>query len=298
MGKRVARGYSSEDFEVLFSRPTDVNIEARAGIIAYRTIKIAHGPMMDVIVCPIWSKRSTKETAERIKRESTKAQRLLNHRNSQERVVRIANCNFGEGDALLTCTYGAGQGEDSDARALKTVQSFIKKLSRAWKKKGKELKYIYTIEKTESHANGRRYHLHILLNAAGLDRDWIESLWKHGACNTRRYQYQEEHFGGLAGYMKIYKDNQTKATKRAWVASRNLKKPMKTTSDHKFSVARMEKMARAMEMDARYIVEKAYPGMRCVKDVICRRSEFVPGVYMYARMRRQDAEDLVRRVRD
>lgn len=297
MGKRVARGYSAEDFEVLFNRPTDVNIEARAGIIAYRTIKIVHGPMVDVIVCPIWSHRSTRTTAERIKRESTKAQRLLNHRKSQERVVRLANCNFGEGDALLTCTYSAGQGEESDARALKTVQSFVKKLGRAWKKLGRELKYIYTIERTESAANGRRYHLHILLNAAGLDRDWIESLWTHGACNTRRYQYQEEHFGGLAGYMKIYKENQSKATRRAWVASRNLKRPVQTTSDHKFSVARMDRIARALESDARRIIEKAYPGMRCVKDVICRRSDFVPGVYAYARMRRRD-DDHMRRVRD
>lgn len=273
----------------LMTIPTDARTDVRTGVIGYRTLRIEHGPMLDVIVMPIFTRDAAARAhdAIRLHKPTRAAQARLNQRRARERIVRLANCNFGDGDVLFTATFAAG-GPDTDAAAQRIVSNWMDKLRRQWAKRGRALKYIYTVEWTESQANGRRYHLHALLNAHGFDRDWIEGLWTRGACNTKRHQYQEAGMGGFAAYMKIYKEDQRKAGRKAYVCSRGLKQPRETRADHKFTIARMERIARTMEMDGRWLVERAYPRYRCIEDVRCTRSEFLPGCYMRARLRRRD----------
>jgi len=275
-----------DDALELMTIPTDASTDVRTGVVGYRTLRIEHGPMLDVIVMPIYSRAAAAQVREAVRahRPTRAAQVRLNQRRAQEHIVRLANCNFGDGDCLLTCTFRA-DGPDTDAAAQKIVSSFVDKLRRQWRKKGRPLKYIYTVEWTESPANGKRYHLHILLNAHGFDRDWLESLWTRGACNTRRHQYQEAGMGGFAAYLKIYKEDQRKCGRKAYVCSRGLKQPRETRADHKFTAARMERIARRLESDGRYLVERAYPRYRCIEDVRCTRSEFLPGCYLRARLR-------------
>lgn len=295
MGRK--RSWSGEAMELIADKTTDINVDARKGVLAYRVETIKHGPMVDVKCYPIWSHMTNWQTAKRIRKESTKAQRMLNLRRSMDTVTYLANENFSEDDVMLTLTSFRVDGDDQDAAAKRTITSFVKKLRREWAKRDRELKYIYTLERTDSPIYGRRYHLHILLNAHAYDRDWLESLWTKSACNTRRYQDQAEHMGGFAGYLKKPKEGQEKAGFRAWACSRNLKRPQPTVSTHKISIRKMERIAHAMEQEAREIVETVYPGYKCTRDVVTRRSDFVPGVYMYARLRRQNAESKMRSMR-
>lgn len=288
------RGHSAEPFEAIFTEPGDVNIHLRPGVIAYRTGTVWHGPMATVKAYPIWDVSSGERGRARAAMQSkgtSKAQQRINHRNAQDKIVQLANTNFGPGDIMVTNTYLPGCGPADDAEARRDFRNYRDRLKRIWKKLGKgELKYIATIEKSESprDKNETRYHIHVLLNAAGVDRDLIEAAWGLGTSNTERYQHQENYFSGFAGYMAVWKPNQKKATKRQWLASKNLNRPRKTVSDKKLTMRRMERLAAAMQMDGRAILEKAYPGYRVVGDIIVRRSAFVGGAYIYANLRRID----------
>lgn len=293
MGKAM-RGISGELVEQIFTQPSDERTEFRRGVIGTMTVRVQHGPMLDVVTFPVYARnKENTEKIREIKRESTKAQKLLNRKKSFLRLQYLANCNFEEGDIALAPSAFSVEpkdGEDPDTAARKIAQNFVRKLGRYWKKHGRELKYLYTIERTESAKNGRRYHLHLLLNAHGFDRDEIEALWTRSSCNTKRYQETDEFFSGLAGYLNPTKDKPTqeKAGKRYWAGSRNLKEPTITRAYHKFTVAKIERIARSLEIEAREILESAYPDYRCTRDVVCSRSDFLPGVHMFARMRRKD----------
>lgn len=296
MSKRGARWISGEMVEEIFTKPSDERTEYRKGVIGVCTVRVQHGPMLDVVNFPVYARtQENMQKIREIKKESTKAQKELNRRKSFLRLQYLANCNFEEGDIALAPSafyVDPKENEEADRAARRIASNFVRKLARYWKKHGRELKYLYTIERTEGALLGRRYHLHFLLNAHGFDRDEIEALWTRSTCNTQRYQHTEEFFSGLAGYLNPTKkkEGQEKAGKRYWASSRNLKQPTITRAYHKFTIAKIERIARSLEMDARAILESAYPEYRCTRDVVCNRSDFMPGVHMYARMRRKESE--------
>lgn len=300
MAKRAGGWTAEEAMEVIANVKTDMDTDARRGVIGYCVSRIKHGPMMDLKVYPIWNTRGAKVEAERVRRQSTAAQKNVNLRRSMDEVVYLANENFEEGDVLLTLTAFKVDGDDEMSMqkdAKRVLRNYIDKLRREWAKRERELKYIYSMEYTDTVAFGRRYHVHILLNAHGFERDWLEGLWTKSACNTERYQHQDEYMSGFAGYLKKpkpedgAKGEQKKACKRAWAASKNLKRPQPVKSRTKISIRKMERISRALEAEARQIIEQVYPEYRCTRDVVTKRSEFVPGVYMYARMRvREESE--------
>lgn len=271
----------------MMTEPSDTATDTRRGIIGYRTRRIWHGPMMDVLVYPIYSREFMPEVREILaaRKPTREIQARLNHRRSQDRLIRLANCNFQDGDMLLTMTFAEPEGEE---RVKKHLRNWEARLRRYWRKRGRELKFLCTMEKTESEKNGIRYHLHAIVNSHDFDRDEVENLWKLGICNSRVHRYQEAGMGGFAAYLIVYKSTQTKAGRKAWWGSRNLTQPKESYADHKFSPAKMERIARGLEMDGRWWVERAYPEFRCIEDVSCRRSDFLPGVYLFARMRRRD----------
>lgn len=285
----MRRGMSGTERAIIdmMTQPADELTNVRRGIIGYRTRRIWHGPMMDVLIYPIYSREFMPQVREALRehRPTSEIQRRLNHRRSQEKLIRLANHNFGDGDLLLTMTYAEPEGEE---RAKKTIKGWLKRMRRYFRAHGRELKYLCTLETTESEANGKRYHLHAIVNGAGLDRDEIEKIWAHGICNARRHVYQDAHMGGFAAYLSVYKNGQEKAGRKAWWGSRNLVRPPESVADHTFTRARMEKIAASLETDGKWWIEKAFPEFRCIEDVRCSRSDFLPGVYVAARMRRRD----------
>lgn len=271
----------------LMTQPSDERTDARRGIIGYRTRRIIHGPMMDVLVYPIYSRAFRPEVRAAIAehKPTREAQRLINHRRSQDRLIRLANHNFEDGDQLLTITFREPEGDEA---AKREIRKWERRMRRYWRKRGRELKYLCTLEVTESEMHGRNYHLHAIVNGHGFDRNEIEHIWGNGFCNTRSHQANDKQFGGFAAYLTVYKPKQEKAGRKAWWGSRNLIQPPETYSDHRMSTHKMERIARGMEKDGQFWVEKAFPKYRCIDEVICRRSDFVPGAYMFARMRLRD----------
>ena len=290
--KTKAGGWSAEDCEILFDESQEIEINRR-DVRAMRTKTTRHGPLIDVEIFPVWNNRGTREKAIRQRDSMKEAQLRCSLRKSKARLVQLANCNFGPGDCMVSPTPFRAA-DEADAR--RKIRNYLRRLKRLWGEK--DFKYIYTLEWTESAANGIRWHAHILLNAAGIDRDAIEGLWKESACNTRRYSYNEQGFGALAGYLKIEKQGRKKypgtpddeihgkAGKRIWNASRNLTEPIVTRSDHRVTVRKAERIARALDAEGREILEKAYAGYRIVGEVECHGSDWVPGVYLRARLRR------------
>lgn len=304
MGKMRINGISGELVEEIFTRPSDDLTIYRQGVIGVCTVRVQHGPMLDIVNFPVYARtRENHEKIAEIKKGTSKAQKELNRKRSFLRLQYLANCNFGEGDIMLSPSafcVEPRKNEDPDKAARRIAQNFVTKLRREWRKKERELKYLYTIERTESAIFGSRYHLHMLINAHGFDRDWVESLWTRSQCNTQRYQESEEFFSGLAGYLnpRNKKEGQEKAGRRYWAGSKNLEEPKITKAYHKFTVAKIERIAKSLEMDARAILESAYPEYRCTRDVVCTRSDFLPGVHMYARMRQKTGKsDQMRRER-
>lgn len=271
----------------LMTEQADELTDARRGIIGYRTRRIMHGPMMDVLIYPIYSRAFLPEVRAAIAehKPTREAQRLINHRRSQDRLIRMANHNFEDGDQLLTITFRESEGDEA---AKREIRNWLKRMRRYWREHGRDLKYLCTLEVTESEKNGKKYHMHAIVNGHGFVREEIEGIWKKGFCNTRSHQANDQQFGGFAAYLTVYKEKQQKAGRKAWWGSRNLKKPPETYADHKMSPHMMDRIAHGLEMDGKYWMEKAYPKYRCIEDVSCRRSDYVPGAYIFARMRLRD----------
>lgn len=124
------------------------------------------------------------------KRETRPSQKNLNDKNARRYLIRLANINFGKGDIWATFGWNDDCLPDSEERARKDIQNFIKRINRHRKKAGLEnAKYIYILAMD----GYKRPHFHILLSGDGVDRDELEELW--GKCdrpNTRRIKPDDD----------------------------------------------------------------------------------------------------------
>jgi hypothetical protein len=112
-----------------------------------------------------------------------------------------------------------------------------------------------------------------------VDRDELESIWKHGKRNqTRRISPDPEtNIAGIVNY--ISKD--PKGRKR-WRASKNLNKYTVTKSVCRFGKRTAEKMATDHDyLESR--IMKEYPGYKFI-DAEVRINDINGGFYIYARM--------------
>jgi hypothetical protein len=281
--------YSASECEILFDQKPTEQAELRRGVTLTRTKTTTAGPIRYVEIYPVWSTASIIETAKREKaRASREAQVKLNQRISMKRLEQLANANFGEGDLFVTLTYRDYNQPENGERAVKDIRNFILRIRRRREKRGlPELKYIYTLEETTSAAHGTRYHAHMMLSGDGMDRDEVEQLWRKGLSNTRRIRWQEAAVSGLAVYFSKHKETQTKR-RRKWNASRNLREPVSTQADHKISPRKSQRICAAVREEGRRIIEAAYPGWRLIDEVTVRTSEYVPGGYIYAKLRKKE----------
>lgn len=129
--------------------------------------------------------------------------------------------NFKRNDYYITLTY---KEQPSWEQAKKDIRNFIRRLQRAYKKAGKELKYIYVAE------GKRRIHFHLLINREiGLYTEDIEKLWTSGMHKLVLYRGQAEDAIRLASYFVkekracYYEKNEV--FKRRYTSSKNLVKP-------------------------------------------------------------------------
>lgn len=311
------------DTEVYEAGP-EVLGRVRPGVLGYRTKTTKSGEMLESEVFPIWE---TGAEARRARKAVTReAQRRLNDRNAVRKLVRVVACNFGRGDLMVTLTYGEGwdavEGRHDFTRVQRDVRNFIRRVRSARERAGlDELKYVYSIEGfrgEEAEASeapalpgvleaapevmvrglrvSPRPHVHMILSG-GLEREAIEGLWGKGWANCRGLQ--PDRYTGLEAisrYMvKSWRRERGEGASpegypgKRWYGSRNLAKPKVTVSDWRMSRGRVAKAVEEIAEGPGSVFNRAYPGYELV-DFEVRSSEFVSGVYLYARMRRVRAE--------
>jgi len=252
------------------------------GVLVQRTKTIKAGDYLEAEIFPVLD-RSWSEAARAEKRKRTpERMRAVNLRNARKRLERLLNANFGVNDLLAHLTS-----EDccDEGAFRRQVRNFMAKLRRVFKRAGAILKYIYVIEATGQEGR-RRYHVHMALPGGVVSRDELEKMWSHGLARVDRCQEQPKGLAGFANYITQHKDAQEKILARKWACSRGLKQPRITTSDSRFSRRSAQTLAAAVYADAAKLFAKKYPGYQLIEEPAVRYSDFLPGVYVYAHMRK------------
>lgn len=250
------------------------------GRMRIRTKTIRSGDYLECEIYPLVP-AETGARARRRERSPESIQRA-NERAAVKSLERLLNCNFGPGDLLvhLTCADCCPFEE-----MKRRVRNWLRRVKMRYERAGAECAYVYVIETTGS-GDRERHHLHAVLRRGPLTRDDLEALWGHGLARVDRCVRQEKGLAGFANYIVQKKETQTRLMKRRWGCSKGLKRPAVTVSDTKFSRRAAQRIAEAAEMDAREEFEKRYPGYRLVEQPLVRRSDWMPGAYIYAFMER------------
>lgn len=257
----------------------ETSTAVRVGRMGYRTRTIKAGPRLEAEIYPIFGREQRQEAKRQKKALTPEKVRRNNDERARRRLIQLIDANFGEGDIHVTLTYAEPPGWD---RAKKDIRNFMGKISRLRHKRGlPDLKYIYSLEDDEE-GTKKRIHAHVIMNG-GIDREEIENIWARGYANADRLQPTKEGLEAIARY--ISKQSRERH-KRKWSSSKNLIKPKTRTSDTKLSNARVKRLARGFDADAREIMEKVYPGYEFVRSTV-RYSDLLDGVYIRALMRKK-----------
>ena len=243
----------------------------------YREKPYYCGEYLDAFIFPVFETGA--RGGKRAKRKpSTEAQKKLNQRNREEKLVRLLHANFTKEDLEIHLTYKGVQPE-SDEEAVRNARNYIRRVQRLREKMGlPPLKYIAV---TERGKRGGRYHHHITLSG-GIDRDELEKLWTNGYANSRRLQFTEKGLAGLGHYIV-----KTPVGKKAWTASKNLVDPEPRTRDGRISGKKVRELAENIQDSARF--EKLYPGY-LLSEATVFHNDINGGYYIVARFYRQDGK--------
>lgn len=251
----------------------------------YRTVEyysLAENGIAEVDLFPVfqpYSLTTGKKVRRRKCRPSSDVQAALNQHRAERRLIRLIHANFTEEDLTLHLTYRQGWLPDSDDRAKKDVQNYLKRLKRKYAKRGCELKYICV---TEKGTRSGRYHHHLIVNGtSGVSRDELERMWKFGRANSRRLQFGEDGVAGLAVYIL----KSAEVWGKRWCASRNLSEPQEKVYDYKMT-KRDAAACAASFGGAMSVVEKLYPGWELVSLPREIENEVNGGYYITLRLRR------------
>lgn len=254
--------------------------DIRTGPKRWRRKQTRAGKMLDVAIYPVWDTKADQRKAKAA--VSREAVQKINEKNAKQKVVHLLNENFDEHDIFITLTYKKTPPGYEQAR--RDVKNFTSRLRRRYQQLDlPEIRYLYVIETgkyEDAFGNPKRIHIHMALSG-DLPRDEVEKLWKNGYANTRRMQPNEYGLEGIARYMTKGPEG-----RRRWAASRNLRQPKTTYPKTPLTRRRVERIASDEEIAAAAI-RKLYPDYRLI-DVKVKRSAFVTGAYIYARLRRDD----------
>ena len=242
----------------------------------YREKKYTCGEYLDVFIYPVFETGKHRGGKRAKRKPSTEAQKKLNQRHREEKLVRLLHANFTPEDLEIHLTY-KGKQPESDEEAARNLRNYIRRIQRLRKKMGlPPLKYIAV---TERGKRGGRYHHHITING-GIDRDTLESMWEHGYANSRRLQFTEDGLAGLGHYI-------VKSTKKkkAWTASKNLVDPEPKTRDGRISGRKARELAENVQDNTQF--EKLYPGY-LMSSAEAFHNDVNGGCYLVVRFYKED----------
>lgn len=296
------------DYEILFDLPQG-EYDGR-GLDGVRTLTWRAGSSLEIACFPI-AKLSREARREAKRRRTSPAMARINARNTERHIIRLIEANFREREAAVvtgtyaypTADYGMCDLEELTGiyrerrlpwemeRVRMDVRNWLAKLRRRVVKVGgdpRAFKWLVRIEEGKDPpgvALPPRFHFHAVVEGPGLDGETVKALWeeKHGRAHVDPLRLKDDGAGQLARYFC-----KQKSGGRWWSHSRNLKIVQPTVSDRKVSRRRLARVAADIMRDGRDILENLYPGYRLVEKPVVRYSDFVPGAYLYARMRRRD----------
>lgn len=152
----------------------------------------------------------------------------------RDTIRRLACCNFdNEYDKFLTLTFADNKTDVQECNIL--FKAFIRKLREV--KHIPDLKYLAVIEFQKRGA----VHYHVLLNIPYIPQVELQELWGHGFVFIKAI----EHVDNVGAYIVKYmsKDNKDKRLRgqKAYLFSRNLKKPQKIINHNFDDFDKMEK---------------------------------------------------------
>ena len=244
----------------------------------YRTRSIRSGTLLEVQCYPMPA-RGVKKELKKV-RPTEEAQRKLNDKNAQRRLIRLAECNFGEEDYYFTGTI---EGELPTVEGTqKIMRAFLRRWKRAREKLGlKSHKYIYVIEGHDDGDRKKRVHVHAILEG-GLDRKVVKAMWDCG-----RARCDELDKSGKDGLIPLARYlSKDPRGKRRWSASKGLKQPVVRTAERKVTAKKAMRIAEDSAGRAAAL-EKLYPGYELVEMEV-RSNPYIAGVYIYAVMRKTE----------
>jgi hypothetical protein len=245
----------------------------------YREKKYTCGEYLDVYIYPVFETGKLGGGKRAKKKPSTEAQKKLNQRHREEKLVRLLHANFTPEDLEIHLTY-KGEQPGSDEEAARNLRNYIRRIQRLRKKMGlPPLKYIAV---TERGKRGGRYHHHITVNG-GIDRDTLESMWEYGYANSRRLQFTEDGLAGLGNYIV-----KSPVGGKAWTASKNLVDPEPRTRDGRISGNKARELAKSLESGEKFAkFESLYPGY-LMSAAEAFHNDVNGGCYLVARFYRKD----------
>lgn len=251
----------------------------------YRLKSIFSGDLLESEIFPLWNTAKTAEvsTAKRVIKESSTAQKNLNHKNTIKNVVRLMESNFTSQDIWITLGYDDEHQPADKKTATKDLQNYLRRAKRYCKSVGIDhLRYLYVVHKSQK----GRYHHHVVLGMP--DRDKAEQLWTQGAYpQARRLKPKDSGLEGLARYIVMGVDCQkgynaygfSRGLYKSWLKG-NYK-----TADSKVSKKKASDLATA-KLDHRAFYAKLYPNYDFIGLEI-RYSDYVSGCYLYAKLRKK-----------
>lgn len=222
---------------------------------AYREIKTVTGDFARVQIFPV---RSYQYGRKRKMKPTGATMQKLNRERRARLLSDLVNLNFTKQDHQLKLDYTAfrkqhGRNPEPD-EVLREIRNFMRRLKRAYAKRGVELKYIYC---SEIGARGHISHHHVIINA-GLSFEEIRGLWRAGGIWMRKLYFDRKGCYDLAGYFV-----KSKYTYRSYTASKNLRRPQEAGKDKcifKSDYTVRQKQVNAIMNGELEDIRRMYPG--------------------------------------
>lgn len=186
-------------------------------------------------------------------RPSSEAQKKYNQKMRELHLRDLLHCNFTDRDFALRLSY---DGESPDIEtALACIRRFLRRLKRAYRRAGVELKYIYCTERGKHHG---RVHHHLVVNSCPTLTDnpyFFKKLWNNGGLPGKcSYVYAaplefatgedgDYEDGGLTGLSKYIIYDKQKETDKQYSRSRNLAEPEVTETVGAVTRRELERVA-------------------------------------------------------
>ena len=254
----------------------DIPSQISVGRMGYRTRTTVAGPRLEVEIYPILGRDAAGRARAAKKNETPESMKKLNRERAIRHLIQLADANLTDRDIHVTLTYRKAP---TEKRAYADVDNFIRTVKRRREEYGlSQLKYFYTVEGNEN-GTKEQLHAHVLMSG-GISREELEEIWAKGWANADRLKPDERGLEAIIRY--ITKDQK----KRLCHRSRNMVKPKQRTSDSKVSNAKVKRIARDFDAEAKEIMEKLYPKYMFVDDVV-KLSDSVDGAYIRVLMRRR-----------